>query len=229
MLKIFEVGGCVRDALLGIPSKDIDFAVEAESFESMEKEFESRGFRVFQRNPQFFTIRAKFPDKNLVADFVLCRRDVGGDGRHPEAVVAGTIFDDLSRRDFTVNAIARDEQGRLIDPHNGVADLKNQLIRCVGDPNRRFEEDALRVLRALRFSITKNFQIDASIWKAFNNEKLPVLMQKVSTERKREELEKMFKADSLRSIDLIASLPTDLKAAIFVDVGLWLKPTLEKR
>lgn len=228
MIRIFEVGGCVRDEILGVPSNDVDFAMEAPSFQAMKDYMESKNFKIFLETPEFFTIRARFPTNNLVADFVLCRKESGySNNRHPDLVEPGTIYDDLSRRDFTINAIAKSlESGEFLDPHNGIEDLKNRILRTVGDPRDRFNEDSLRILRALRFSITKSLVIDPSIWQAlkyFN----PEILASVSTERKREELTKMFKADSLASIRLINKLPDGLQSAIFEN-NLWLKATLEK-
>lgn len=229
MIKLFEVGGCVRDSLLRLPSKDIDYAVEAPGFEEMRQEMIQRGFKIFQENPEFFVIRAKFPDFKLVADFVLCRKESGfSDARHPDKVEAGSIFDDLARRDFTVNAIAKCvESGELIDPHGGIADLKSRTLRAVGNPEDRFNEDALRILRALRFSISKELNIHKDIWQAFNTVD-PNLLAAVSPERKREELNKMFASDSLKSVRLIAELPATLQDSIFSD-GVWLKATMEAK
>lgn len=227
-MRLFEVGGCVRDALLGVESKDIDFAAEVSSFSAMKQEMQSQGFRIFQESPEHFTIRAKFPEGKLVADFVMCRKEFG-DRRHPDHVEPGTILEDLARRDFTVNAIAKcQETGKIIDPHNGIADLEARVLRAVGNAEDRFCEDALRCLRALRFSITKELEIHPDIWEAFKNPKLPVLMkEKVSASRKREELGKAFKADSLQAMRLLVGLPLPLQEAIFGD--LWLKPTLEEK
>lgn len=234
MLKIYEVGGCVRDALLGIQSKDIDFAVEAPCFSAMKEQFMGEGIRVFQENPEFLTIRARFPQSHinsgLVADFVLCRKERGfSNARHPDEVEPGTIWDDLARRDFTVNAMARClESGKLLDPHNGQQDLNSSILHCVGNADARFTEDALRVLRALRFSITKKLHIHSSVWDALQNPNLPPLLVSVSTDRKREELSKMFRADTLGAFRLIAELPQPLQEAIFADTALWLKPTTEQ-
>lgn len=230
-IRIFEVGGCVRDELLGVPSKDIDFAVEAPSFSAMKEHFQVQGFKVFLENPEFLTVRAKFPQSHpragLVADFVLCRQERGySDARHPDEVEPGSIWDDLARRDFTVNAMARCvESGELLDPHGGQADLEARVLRCVGSAEERFSEDALRSLRALRFSITKGFQVHETVWAAFHDPALPGRLGAVSTERKREELAKAFRADTLATIRLVASLPAALQDAIFADAALWLKPT----
>src|SRR4051812_36297006 len=116
---LYEVGGHVRDSLLGIKSKDIDFAVEAESFMELFNWLNAQKFDIFLITEEYGTIRARFPkghvNAGLTADFVLCRKDGNySDGRRPDSVSPGTIFDDLARRDFTVNAMARDlETGEL--------------------------------------------------------------------------------------------------------------------
>jgi len=108
MIKLFEVGGHVRDGLLGIKSKDIDMAVEAPSWEAMREFVKHNTKKIFLEKEEFLTIRAMGHD-GLPKDFVLCRKDGAySDGRRPDTVEAGTIFDDLARRDFTVNAIAKE-------------------------------------------------------------------------------------------------------------------------
>lgn len=229
-MKLYKVGGCVRDTFLGMPSKDIDYAVEASSFDQMRQEMIDKGFNIFLETPQFLTIRAKYPNSKMVADFVLCRKESGStDSRHPDLVEPGTIFDDLQRRDFTMNAIAEcDETGNIIDPHGGILDLRQKLLRAVGNAEDRFNEDSLRILRAIRFSITKDLTIHTDIWQAF--EKIdPRKLASVSTDRKREELNKMFAADSLKSLRLIGELPDELQDAIFSDGKVWLKATTENK
>src|SRR5688572_2507881 len=116
-VKVFEVGGAVRDKLLGLRPKDIDFAVEAPSFKAMHEFVSSTCSTIFLIKPEFLTIRAHHATMGAV-DFVLCRKDGAySDGRRPDTVEPGTIFDDLARRDFTINAMAFDEEGNLIDPH----------------------------------------------------------------------------------------------------------------
>ncbi len=246
--KLYEVGGCVRDKLMGVKTKDIDFAVEfvddgladgEVAFGAMSLWLDLRGFEVFVVSPEYFTIRAHFPRhtmnprwqpyRNLTADFVLCRIEGPySDGRHPDWVHSGTIADDLRRRDFTVNAMARElNTETLIDPHGGRQDLELRILRCVGTPWERLSEDALRALRAIRFAVTKDFRIDHELWEALCSAWLPNLLDKVSTERKREELLKAMHHDTLRTLSLLSNLPKTLTASIFSN-GLWLRPTLEK-
>ena len=157
--KFYEVGGAVRDEILNLPTNDLDYAVEAESYEAMREAVLERGGEIFLESPEYLTIRAKVPGIGP-ADFVLCRKDGAySDGRHPDRVEPGTLLDDLARRDFTMNAMAVDiENGKLYDPHDGRKDMEAETIRCVGVAEERFEEDALRILRAIRFAITKGHE-----------------------------------------------------------------------
>lgn len=234
-IKFYEVGGAVRDEIMGTTSKDVDFAVEASSYEVMTKALLDLGFKIFQDKPEYFTIKAKVPPNHIlrkrtdVADFVLCRKDSAtGDGRRPDSVEPGTIFDDLARRDFTVNAIAKDPlTGDYVDPFNGKEDIENNLLRFVGDPKKRIEEDGLRVLRGYRFSITKDLRADEPTWEALRSREAATMLRKVSIERVWDELYKMFSHDSIASIELVSLFPPWITEAVFRD-GLWLMPTLRK-
>ena len=221
-MELFRVGGAVRDSFLGLSSKDVDFAVEAESFEAMVNGVRAMGGEVFLETPQFFTVRANVPSLGA-ADFVLCRRESGfTDGRRPDHVEMGTIMDDLSRRDFTVNAMAiRVSNGELLDPFNGQIDLSNRLLRAVGDPMERLQEDELRALRAVRFAVTKGFTLDVELAEAMRS----VTLRGVSVERTREELNRAFMVDTLATLELLNSFPNLLNAA-FNGTGLRLQSTL---
>jgi tRNA nucleotidyltransferase (CCA-adding enzyme) len=239
--QFFEVGGAVRDSLLGLSSKDVDFSVvaeeglfatAAEAFTALETHLTEGGFKVFEARPEFLTIRAQVAEghplrqRTNVADFVLARRDGPySDGRRPDWVVPGTLKDDIFRRDMTVNALARDINGNLIDFVGGVSDLENRLLRFVGNPKNRIEEDGLRVARALRFHVTKGFTLTDETWEACTSEFASEMLGKVSVERIREELNKMFRADTLNSLNLLTALPAHTREAIFRD-GLRLDATL---
>ena len=242
MFQFAEVGGAVRDKFLGVDSKDVDFvAVPTQQFDTADDAFNAlvahlkeTGFKVFLETPQFFTVRAQVPvwafnlrERTTVADFVLARKDgPSSDGRRPDFVLPGTLMDDLTRRDFTVNAMAM-MNDELIDPFGGREDLDNNLLRFVGNPNDRIVEDGLRVMRALRFHITKGFDVDADTWDAVNSEFAAEMLMKVSTERIREELEKMFLFNTVQSMETLSDVRRSLKRAIFRD-GLRLQPTLKK-
>lgn len=224
-ITLYKVGGFVRDAILGIPSKDIDYAVEAPSYAAMREYIATRG-KIYVENPEYLTIRAKMGVED--ADFVLCRKEGEyTDGRRPDEVTMGTIDDDLARRDFTMNAIAMRTDGTLYDPYGGCEDIENKLIRCVGEAEDRFREDSLRLLRAVRFAITKGFDILPEIALALNDPELLDLLKNVSQERIREELGKAFRADTPRTLDMLAKY-TMLRDKIFEDNMLWLEPTNKK-
>jgi tRNA nucleotidyltransferase (CCA-adding enzyme) len=229
MAKFYQVGGSVRDELLGLKSKDIDYAVEAEGFEAMRQAIVERGGEIFLETPAYFTIRARVPELGA-CDFVLCRKDGEyKDGRRPKSVEPGTIFDDLARRDFTVNAIAKTEDGTLIDPHGGIDHVHCKILRCVGSTDKRFDEDGLRMIRAIRFHVTKDLRIHNDIVECLMN---PVFfvhnLRGVSAERVREELVKCFQHNTKLTLQVL-NIFDDLRDYIFSCWGLWLKPTLEAR
>jgi tRNA nucleotidyltransferase/poly(A) polymerase len=243
MFQFAEVGGAVRDKFLGVDSKDVDFvaipinpkmfANADEAFATLVNVLKVDGFEVFLETPEFFTVRAQVPTwhpvrkRTTVADFVLARKDgPSSDGRRPDFVLPGTLMDDLQRRDFTVNAMAILD-GELVDPFGGREDLENNLLRFVGNPTDRIAEDGLRVMRALRFMVVKGFDMDMDTWDAINSDFAAEMLTKVSVERIREELEKMFFANTLWSLNVLNDLNPEVQNAIFRD-GLRLMPTLKK-
>ncbi len=246
-IKLYQVGGCVRDELLGVKSKDIDYSVVIESkgepidiakgLELLELHLVSSGYTIFLKTPDTFTFRAKNNQTGEIADFVLARHETGYDesSRKPQ-VVLGTLAQDLARRDFTINAMARDEFGNLIDLFDGQIDLANGILRTPLDPTDTFLDDPLRLFRALRFCVTKKMKLDPSIWSGLTNPQVyDKLWKVVSADRIREELHKMFSFDSEKSLRLLVEFsgkisqvsPTFLSDC-FSKTGLWLKPTNEK-
>jgi tRNA nucleotidyltransferase/poly(A) polymerase len=157
--KFYEVGGKVRDEILEIESKDVDYvAVPAEGlleeityaetmFSILETYLRGKGFEIFLVTSDCFTIRAKFPKDHKyqgVADFVMARKEVGYiPGTRTPMVVPGTLYDDLERRDFTLNAIYADMQGNLYDYHGGIDDARAGRIIFVGNAEARVKEDYL--------------------------------------------------------------------------------------
>ncbi len=240
-MKLYKVGGCIRDELLGLKSKDIDFSVELDDkslsiedgFAAMREHLVKDGFKIFVESPEYVTIRAKFPlgspEEGTDADFVLCRKEGPyTDGRRPDWVAIGSLEDDLQRRDLTVNAMAKPlGSDEVIDLFGGKQDLEDRLIRFVGDPRQRITEDALRVMRAFRFCITKGFRLEAETKKAIRSTLSANLLKDISEERRAEELDKMFKTDTLRTLDLLATLPRPLVEAMFAG-RVRLTPTLKR-
>lgn len=227
-MRLFEVGGSVRDRLLYRPVSDRDFAVEAESFDAMKAWVLEQGGRIFLETPQHLTIRAMMPSIRA-SDFVLCRRDGEYlDSRHPVSVEAGSIYDDLARRDFTMNAIAIEvATGAWIDPHGGESDIARRLIRCVGGAQRSFGDDALRILRALRFSVTLNFILSDEIEEALQSRQIVERLYAISADRVRQEVGKMFAFGTVQSVRLLARFPMVLN--VIADSGVWLKATQEAK
>ena len=226
-IQIYKVGGAVRDEFLGVKSKDIDFAVEAPSYVAMRDYIAANG-KIFLEKPEFFTIRAKLNGDD--ADFVLCRKEHGySDGRRPDSVSAGDIYDDLSRRDFTVNAIAiRTSDGEVFDPHQGISDIADRTLRCVGRASDRFREDSLRLLRAVRFGITKKFFLDSDIRASLEDREMVALLENVSKERIREELNRCMRFDTLATLKMFEKFP-HLRDVVFSDRSLWFEATNKDR
>jgi poly(A) polymerase len=244
MPKLFKVGGAVRDKILDVKTKDIDFTFVLDNldqtveqgFQDMEKWMTDRGFTIFLSVPEMFTIRAKFPSDHtfakLDADFVMARKEVGYvEGTRRPILELGTLEDDLVRRDFTVNAMAEAEDGTIIDLFGGMEDLKAGILRTPLDPMVTFMDDPLRLLRALRFTVTKDFQMHPDIWEAMKQSALlNKLEQTVSGERIREEIMKMMAKDTPRSFRLLADVDQAIPGFLerVFKGGLWLKPTFEK-
>lgn len=230
--KFYMVGGAVRDKIMGLIPKDFDFSVEAYSYAVMKDAILARGGEIFLETEKFLTIRAKVPGLGA-ADYVLCRKDGAyTDGRRPSEVIPGMIYDDLARRDFTMNAIAIDIESpaqTILDPFNGHSDIANKIIRCVGDPIARFNEDGLRMFRALRFHITKGFALERNIVPCLENSNFfEPRLAGVSLDRIRDEIIRCFKHDTLVTLETF-ELFHSLRDWTFDRVDLWLKPTSESR
>lgn len=154
----YPVGGCVRDGLLGLRPEDWDVCTDALP-EQTAAVFSQ--YRLMETGMRHGTVTVLSQGRPV--EITTFRTESGyGDNRHPDSVVfVRRLEEDLARRDFTVNAMAYDRDGTVIDLYGGRADLAAGLIRCVGEPERRFQEDGLRILRALRFASRLGFQIEA--------------------------------------------------------------------
>lgn len=245
MPNIYIVGGSVRDKLLGLESKDIDFTfvldnleqTVEEGFQQMTDYLKEKGYYIFLTTPEMYTIRAKFPKdhiyRGLTADFVMARKEVGYiEGTRRPELVLGTLYDDLLRRDFTINAMAQDLNGNIIDPFNGQEDLKRRVLKTPQSVKKSFDDDPLRILRAIRFAITKDMDILGEMWSEIENYYYDEKMQVVSIERIREELYKCFKYNTPQTLWYLSKFRT-LSEYVFDDRrsnnGLWLEPTLKQR
>lgn len=183
------VGGFVRDCLMGRSPGDLDIASSA-PWEQAASVFRNAGAAVFETGAKHGTITAVVEGTPI--EVTAFRADGEySDGRHPDSVrFVKSIEEDLARRDFTMNAIAYHPAKGLLDPFDGQDDIRNGLIRCVGDPRKRFSEDALRILRAVRFSAQLGFAIEEGTRSAM--ESLASGLSRIAEERKAAELQKLL-------------------------------------
>lgn len=183
----YAVGGCVRDSIMGLPAHDYDIATSALPVET-KRVF---GFcRIVETGIKHGTVTVLY--KGSCVEITTFRVDGDySDGRHPESVdFSARLSDDLSRRDFTINGIAYNPKSGFSDPFYGARDIALKTIRCIGDPVKRFSEDALRILRALRFAAVLGFEIEAETKSALKAEKSRIAL--VSKERVFSELKRLI-------------------------------------
>lgn len=183
----YAVGGCVRDMVMGIEPHDFDITTSALP-EETKKVFAD--FRLIETGIKHGTVTVISEHE----PFEITTYRIDGDyldNRHPESVsFSRNLKDDLSRRDFTVNTLCFNETEGIVDLFGGTEDIKNGIIRCVGDPERRFSEDALRIMRALRFSATLGFSIEKETARCIHSQK--DLLKNIAAERIRDEFTKLI-------------------------------------
>ena len=192
----YIVGGCVRDYLMGIPPHDYDITTSA-----LPEEVKA----IF---PHTVDTGIEHGTVTVIIDkigYELTTYRIDGeykDNRHPEQVIfTDKLAGDLSRRDFTVNAIAYNDQRGYVDMFGGMEDIKKAIIKGVGEPSKRFQEDALRMMRALRFSAQLNFSIEENTMIALKEN--AQLIKNISIERIREEFFKLIISDHNERLDLL--------------------------
>jgi tRNA nucleotidyltransferase (CCA-adding enzyme) len=200
----YIVGGCVRDFLLDIEPKDWDATTNAKP-EEIQKVFPNS---FCENNFLTVTARTGSKDEKLAEIEITTYRFEAkySDKRHPDEIkYAKKLEEDLSRRDFTVNAMAMDEKKKITDLFDGQKDLKKKIIRTVGNPEERFNEDALRMLRAVRFATTLDFKIEENTANAIK--KNSIWLDAISKERIRDEFVKIIMADKAADgIELLREL-----------------------
>jgi tRNA nucleotidyltransferase (CCA-adding enzyme) len=198
------VGGNLRDALLEIPHSDYDIATSATP-DQVQKLFP----RTVEVGIKYGTVGV-LDRSRVLHEVTTFRRDVATDGRHAVVAFGASLEEDLSRRDFTINALAYHPlRGEWKDPFNGAADIENHVVRAVGNPADRFREDYLRILRAIRFAARFDFSIDPETWNAAQAA-APGLRQ-LSAERVRDEWFKSLR--TARSITQLVLLWIHVGAA----------------
>ena len=184
----YAVGGCVRDAMLGREPQDWDITTSAQP-EQVKALFE----RTIDTGIQHGTVTVMLGKEGFEVTTYRIDGDYE-DGRHPKAVqFTNNLLEDLRRRDFTINAMAYSRETGVVDAFDGLGDLQRHVITCVGDARERFSEDALRILRAVRFAAQLNFSIEEKTMEAIR-EKAQTL-EKISAERIRVELDKLLCSD----------------------------------
>lgn len=191
----YIVGGCVRDYIMGIEPHDYDITTSALPEETKQV---FKRYKVIETGIKHGTVTVlmdyepiEITTFRVDADYI--------DGRHPSSVsFTKSLREDVARRDFTMNAIAMDCRGDIFDYFGGRQDIENRVIRCVGEPITRFNEDALRIMRALRFSSVTGFNIEEKTHEAMRETK--DLLCKVSAERIREELVKLLCGKNVKKV-----------------------------
>lgn len=186
--EIYVVGGAVRDILMSRPTNDWDFTTNATPEEILK--VIPDGFY----DNQFGTVGLTVSDFEKPFEITTYRTEQGySDARHPDIISWGkTLKEDLERRDFTINSLAIDKDKKIIDLYDGQKDIEKKLIRAVGDPNERFSEDALRMMRAVRIAAELGFIIEDKTFEAIK--KNAALINKIAKERVRDELFKLLRS-----------------------------------
>ncbi len=193
--EVFVVGGAVRDFCMGIIPADVDLATNATP-EQMKTIFEE--FTLIETGIRHGTITIRINQSQMEVTTYRIESDYM-DCRHPDFIeFTSDLKQDLIRRDFTINAMAYHPSKGIIDPFGGQEDIQNKLIRCVGEPSKRLTEDALRILRALRFSSVLGFTIEMETSKAMFKHKDQ--LKHIASERIQQEMSKMLIGDGVKSV-----------------------------
>ncbi len=153
------VGGCVRKHLLNDQIDDIDIATTL-SIDEIKSKFNNSNFKILETGTKHGTIT--LISEKFKLEITTLRKDIETDGRHAEVQFINDWKVDSERRDFTINAIYLDINGKVFDPQSGVSDLKNNIVKFIGDPRKRIEEDYLRIIRFIRFKIMYDSKIEST-------------------------------------------------------------------
>lgn len=208
----YAVGGAVRDLIMSVPTNDFDVTASATP-EQMKKVFQ--GEKIVETGIKHGTLTLVYEGENV--EITTYRIDGEyGDNRHPSRVeFTSSLSEDLSRRDFTINALAYNPiSDTLVDLFGGRADIENKIIKAIGEPKKRFTEDALRILRAIRFSSTLGFEIEQKTKQAMLE--CATLLKNISRERIASELNKFLcgknvKNAILENYEILAYILPDIK------------------
>ena len=216
----YAVGGCVRDFLMQRQCDDIDITTSAKPDE-LEKILSDNNIKFIETGIKHGTVTAVMDDGSVFEVTTFRTEGAYTDSRHPENVTfVSDINDDLARRDFTVNAIAYNDEKGFADPYDGQRDIELKIIRAVGDADARFKEDALRIMRAIRFASVLGFDIEEKTKKAlFDNKEL---LKNISAERIYAELSKLLMGSNVYDVlveyrDIIAVVIPELEPIFNVE------------
>lgn len=215
----YFVGGCVRDALMGRQCGDVDVTTSALPEQTKEV---FAGYRVIETGIKHGTVTVVLPTEDesasdIPVEITTYRSDgIYSDSRHPDQVsFVRSLEEDLARRDFTVNAMACDMRGNIVDLYGGQNDMASKIIRTVGDPDKRFKEDALRIMRGLRFASVLGFEIEEKTAAAMMRNKR--LLNGISAERIFVEFKKLLAGDHAgdvlrKYVDVLADVLPEISA-----------------
>lgn len=196
----YIVGGYVRDYLLGINSSDVDICTNARVRELLDI---FSDYNVLSN--EYGAVKLITNDSRI--DITTYRRDLkyNGSRRRVEIEYVDNLLDDINRRDFTMNTLCMNKEGNIIDVLNGKEDIEKKIIRCVGNIDDRLNEDPLRMLRAVRFATTLNFEIEEELYKELKRNR--TLIAQLSRERIKEELNKILTStNALRGLKMMRNL-----------------------
>lgn len=199
----YIVGGFVRDYLLGIESNDVDVNTNATP-----KDLLSIFKDSISPQEDYGSVTVIY--NNIRFEITTFRKETGYlDHRRPDKIeYINDLYEDIIRRDFTINSLCMDKDGNIIDLLNVRDDIDKKIVKAIGDPNERFREDSLRILRAVRFSVTLEFELDRELIKAIKE--CSYLLKDLSYYRKKDELDKIFTCkNSLNGIKLLIDLGLD--------------------
>lgn len=216
----YAVGGCVRDVILGRNPNDWDITTSA-----MPSDVKNIFHKTIDTGIQHGTVTVMMDKQG----YEVTTYRIDGeyeDGRHPNKVeFTSNLVEDLKRRDFTINAMAYNQKDGLVDAFDGIGDIQRRVIQCVGNPYDRFNEDALRILRAVRFAAALNFEIEANTEKAIHE--LAGNLSKISKERIQTEMEKLLLSDHPEKLHL--AYINGITSVIFTEYDRLVENEMEDR
>ncbi len=217
----YIVGGYVRDYLLGIYSTDVDICTNA-----LPKDILTI-FDIKKAPVTYGSVAISNGEYNF--DITTYRTEANYKNRRPEEInYTSNLLEDIKRRDFTINSLCMNKDGKIFDYLNGKEDINNRLIKVIGDTNKKLAEDPLRILRAIRFSVTLNFSLDLNILQFISNN--PELVKSLSYTRKKEELDRIFSHKNiqnglnlLKELNLLDALEINYDNIVAVPdlLGIW--------